>query len=137
LGAGNLLTQAIGAFVMTTHTLSIDNGGALLLKELLGGHTWYKGQKMALVIAAAELAEELAALAPPEPTEAEREDAKLGKATFSTRVKAWNRTEFKSEITERQRDAAKACMRKAVEEAAVPANIHVVKILRTLGLESE
>jgi hypothetical protein len=97
------------------HTLQLTTGGVLLLKHLLSQPNWYDG-KVPLILAAGQVLELPALTAEPPKNEDE--------ATAVVAV----------EVTEKQREALKACVAYWAGKSAFGPSKHVAILLGVLGL---
>jgi hypothetical protein len=120
-----------------THKLEIDNGGAILLRDLLARPEWYKGQPFRVGLAANDVAERLSDLKEPRPTDEDKIGQTHVRPEFVDRVKEWNAVAYVLEVSEPEREALKKVFRFNWEHGVLANSRHVAKIGRALGLDQE
>lgn len=109
------------------HTVTV--GGILMLKNALGGRSWYKEQPIEVLLAAVDVQQgPMASLKDPKPAEDESQ------ADYDERVEPILVKACSLDLTEQQRVACRECVRFFLKQGAWPANIHTATLIRELEL---
>ena len=101
-----------------THDLKLTNASAFLLREAISAPQWYEGKGLDLVGAAISVAESLCDHTPPKDVDNDAWDSKMHKMT----------------LTEKQRDACKACIEWHLGKGNMRLSVHVGVLCRELGI---
>ena len=99
-----------------THDLKLTNASAFLLREAISAPQWYEGKGLDLVGAAISVAESLCDHTPPKDND------------------AWDSKPHKMTLTEKQRDACKACIEWHLNKGNLRLSAPVGVLCRELGI---
>lgn len=117
----------------TTH-YELPTGAVAMLEEIIPQSAWYKDDPKQgfLIVRATSAFEALPDTAPRiKPEKDETKDS------FDARVEAWAKPVLEFEWTDKQKDAAKTCVRFFLKQGAFAVNTNTVALLRLLGLDDE